>query len=123
MIALCLALVACDYEQAQTLQPQEIDGRVNLAVQLPGEWEQLCFFTPYSSNGAAREVLGFRYNITARSNVAYDDSHLVLATVAGKEVIGLYEIPINSFDTASYLSSCVEREEALFDVPSAWVGK
>jgi hypothetical protein len=111
-----LLLGGCFLEQAQPFEFDVVEGTVDAAMQLPGTWQRLCIFTPYMTNGGARDILGFAYNVTWRSNIALSDSITLLATVNEDRVTGLYEVPMTNFNFAALGAGCIERANAVFSL-------
>jgi hypothetical protein len=110
------ALAACttDGLTVPVLQLDTSTGQIDLAQQLPGNWEAVCVITPYATTEFASEVVGFEYKVESFSNISDDDSISLLVTTAGNEVVGQYEVKRKNADFANLGADCYLRDDARF---------
>ena len=57
ILILVLSLPGCSTRSSETLVLDADSGIIDLAEQLPGEWQRVCILPPYSTNRTARELL------------------------------------------------------------------
>jgi hypothetical protein len=67
----------------------------------------------YSSSDAAKRVLGFYWNVEARSAIATSDSINLLVFVKGADVVAFTEHRRNKGDFIKLNPKCLPRENAV----------
>jgi hypothetical protein len=117
ILILVLSLPGCSTRSSETLVLDTDSGIVDLAEQLPGEWQRVCILPPYSTNRTARELLGFDYNVESRSAIPASDGITLLLAVDSGAVAGAFEIGRQNIDFASLGAVCYGRSEARFSLP------
>ena len=118
LISLCACLVACSGEpRARNLPIEPVDGKVDLAESISGDWDSVCFLGPYTTNGRAREALGVPVDVEGRSTISSSDSIALAVTMKGGEVVSLFEIPLRPSNFAEHHGECFARSNAKFRVP------
>ncbi len=99
---------------AQQLEVILLDGKIDLAKSMPGDWERLCILGPYMTNSHAKEILGVSVNISRRSNIGTSDSIALLATIQSSQVNGLYEINFKNANFTPHAGECFPKNDARF---------
>ena len=117
ILILVLSLPGCSTRSSETLVLDTDSGIIDLAEQLPGEWQRVCILPPYSTNRTAKELLGLDYNVELRTNIASSDSITLLLTVDTVAVVGAFEIGRRNIDFSSLGAVCYGRSEARFSLP------
>ena len=117
ILILVLSLSGCGTHSSKPLVLDTDSGIVDLAEQLPGEWQKVCILPPYSTNRAAKELLGFEYNVEWHSSITVSDSITLLLTVDHGAVAKGFEIGRRNLDFSSLGSVCYGRSEARFSLP------
>ena len=117
ILILVLSLPGCSTRSSETLVLDTDSGIIDLAEQLPGEWQRVCILPPYSTNRTARELLGFDYDVESRSAIPASDGITLLLAVDNGTVVGAFEIGRRNIDFASLGAVCYGRSEARFSLP------
>ena len=89
-------------------------AKVDLVEANPGEWDRVCILGPYSDNAAARQTLGFDWNVEGRTPIRRNDGIAVLLFVRGNEVTEHIEHPRNLGDFVPNSRKCIARADARF---------
>jgi len=115
-LAIFAALAGCakGAPQAEKIILSAKDGVIDLASSLPGKWDRVCVLTPYTSNSDAKATLGVSVDITGSSRINVLDNISLLVTMHEKNVVALYEIPVNNIFFAALGSGCYERNDSIF---------
>ncbi len=103
---------------AQLLEIISLDGEIDLAKAVPGNWERVCILAPYTTNSRAKEILGVSVNVARRSNIGSSDSIALLATIHDSRVNGLYEISFESANFTPHAGECFPKNDARFLIQS-----
>lgn len=111
---LALLATACGFRDAEVVELDHSDGKIDLGVQLPGSWDRVCILMPYATSGQAEKLLGFAYSPEIHSAIAVMDDRTLLLTVAGGEVVGSFEVKRQNADFARGGARCYRRSEAVF---------
>ena len=118
LVSLCACLTACSSEpRAQNLSIEPIDGQIDLAESIAGDWDSVCFLGPYTTNGRARGALGVPVDVEGRSTIFSSDSIALAVTMKGDAVVDLFEIPLRPSNFAEHHGECFARSNAKFRVP------
>jgi len=116
-IFIILLCVSCsEFEQAKIRTFERSDGRLNLANELNGDWDKVCFITPYMDNETAKNIIGFYFDVEAVSGITDLDSITLLVTIKQNQLIEYVEIPRNNIDLSSLDAHCYLREQAQFKI-------
>lgn len=102
--------------QAESQSVVPVDGRVNLAAELAGQWDEVCILPPYTTNGRAREVLGVSVDLRDSSRIWNSDGIALLVTMDDDGVAGMYEVPLRPVDFTPLAGCCFPRGNAAFGV-------
>ena len=89
-------------------------GSVNLAQAVPGPWEEVCIFGPYSDNIAASNALGFDWNAESKTSILSDDSISLLVFVRDGNVLDYVEHPRADGDFSRVSGKCFARDASAF---------
>jgi hypothetical protein len=116
VVVLLLAGCARSVPEAELLTLSVQEQQVDLGAVLPGVWGRVCVLTPYTTNYAAKEVLGVSADVTGSSRIALSDGIALLATLREDEVDALYEVASSNVDFASLGNGCYAQSGALFSV-------
>lgn len=87
---------------------------INLVEAVPSSWEKVCILGPYSNNKVAEEVLGFSWDVEARTSILLNEGISLLLFVRGKEVVESKEHPRGDGDFSNLTRKCFARENAIF---------
>ncbi len=87
---------------------------VNLAKVVPRPWDTVCILGPYSDNHAAQKMLGFLWDVEARSSIATNDRIVLLLFVNDMQVVNLVEHSRRDGDFANLSRQCFPREQGTF---------
>lgn len=113
ILALCLVLAACGGD-AVPMRIPDSGGIVNLAEQLPGEWDRVCILTPYAQVWTTKDVLGFYYLVELHSSIVTRDDISLLVTARGDAFVGAYEVSRADKDFTTLGQRCFARPQAVF---------
>lgn len=113
-----MASCSSEYGGSHKLPIKSVDGLVNLAEVVDGEWDRVCIFSPYSTNQVAEDVLGFKWPLETESGVGVNDGVSLLVFVKSSSVASFYEIPRNTTDFTNLGGACYGREDSVFKVDS-----
>jgi hypothetical protein len=89
-------------------------GTVDLVEANPGEWDRVCILGPYSDNAAAKQTLGFDWDVEGRTPIRRNDGIAVLLFVRGNQVTAHVEHPRNLGDFVPNSRKCIARADARF---------
>lgn len=127
-VSMLLAVVGCsDSDPDRIAQQFEDSGRrsVDLASAVPGDWERVCVFGPYSGNADAEKALGFEWPLEALTDIDHEGSSL-LVFVQGGSVVHDIEHPRRAGDFSNLTGRCFARTNARFvhvaRPPKGWAG-
>jgi hypothetical protein len=85
---------------------------IDLAKLSPPTWEKVCILGPYTTNGEAEKVLGFKWDVEKKSIVTTNDGINLLVFVKGREVLAYAEHPRNKGDFSKLQSRCLTRKQS-----------
>jgi hypothetical protein len=118
-LAFCVWLVAvgctaCDASSSAIAhQFDESKGSsVDLAVSVPGNWEKVCVFGPYSNNETIKKTLGFEWGTEAKTSIQTDEGISLLLFVRENRAITYIEHPRNHGDFSNLTAQCFPRKNA-----------
>ncbi len=103
---------------AQLLEVIPLDGEIDLAKAVPGNWERVYILAPYTTNSRAREILGVPVNVARRSNIGSSDSIALLVTIQDSQVKGLFEISFRRANFTPHAGECFPKNDARFLIQS-----
>ena len=87
---------------------------INLAKAVPGEWEKVCIFGPYSDNNAAFKTLGFGWNLEKFSSITTAEGIGLLVFVKENTVLEHVEHDRKNGDFTNLSRKCFSRERSTF---------
>ncbi|WP_342807992.1 hypothetical protein [Alteromonas sp. M12] len=117
VLLLLFAIVSCaKFETAPTRTFDISSGVVDLSIEVGGNWDKVCFITPYTDNAGAKEVLGFDFNVEEKSGISILDGITLVIATKGSQVIEYFETPRSNIDFSSLNSGCFSKFNAKFKV-------
>ena len=93
-----------------------VNGVIDLAEAIPGDWDRVCVLNPYTTNSMAKQVIGIPVNVQMRSDIYSSDSITLLVAVDGEQVFEMVEVSRNVADFTPVGGTCFERSQARFNV-------
>ena len=115
-IIIILVLVsACESKDERELEIGRNAGKIDFSELVPGQWNKVCLFAPYSNNKVAEETLGFKWDLEGKSRIYNLDGITLFVFAKGKKVEYFYEVP-RWADFSHLGGSCFERNNANFNV-------
>ncbi len=103
---------------AQRLEIIPVNGEIDLAKAVPGNWDKVCILAPYTTNSHAKEILGVSVNVASRSDIGTSDSIALLAIILDSQVKGLYEVGFESANFTPHAGECFIKSDARFLIQS-----
>ena len=97
---------------------------IDMAKIGPPGWEKLCVLGPYSTNEAAEQTLGFKWDVEHKSDVVTNDGINLLLFVKGHEVLAHSEHRRDKGDFLKLEPRCLTRTQATLvrqSNPGGWV--
>jgi hypothetical protein len=85
---------------------------IDLAKIGPQTWEKVCVLGPYTTNGAAEKILGFKWDVEQKSTVTRNDGINLLVFIKGQDVLAYAEHPRDKGDFLKLQSRCLNRKQA-----------
>ncbi|WP_349568772.1 hypothetical protein [Azotobacter salinestris] len=85
---------------------------VDLSIVGPVSWERVCILSPYSTNQAAEQILGFKWDAESKTSISVDDGINVLIFIEDQRVVGYAEHPRNMGDFSKLQPRCLVRSQA-----------
>ena len=89
-------------------------GLVDLAEANPQAWDRVCVLAPYADNAAAKRLLGFDWDVEAKTAIHRNDGIALLLFVRGRDVADFIEHPRNLGDFVPQANKCFPRANARF---------
>lgn len=87
---------------------------VNLGEAVPGDWEKVCMFGPYSDNKAAKKSLGFSWNLEKHSSISSNGEVALLVFIKGQKVLDYVEHSRKDGDFTNLSRKCFQRDHSTF---------
>jgi hypothetical protein len=117
LLLLLFGIISCTkFETAPTRSFDISIGVIDLANELKGNWEKVCFIAPYTDNQGAKEVLGFDFDVERKSGISVLDGITLVMTVNGNQVIEYFETPRNNVDFSTLNAGCYSKFNAQFKI-------
>ena len=89
---------------------------VNLGTAVPQPWQRVCIIGPYTDNAATHAALGFKWDSDKVSNVATDDTVVLLAFVDHADKVAFFtNYPRGQGDFSNLSRQCFDRSHARFE--------
>ncbi len=110
---LILLQVSCTDADNITLDLNKED--VDFSVVVNGGWNKLCIIKPYSDNSVARSLLGFDWDLEAKSEIHDLDNITLLVFATDLRVIQFSEVS-RKIDFSKFGNICIERDDAKFKI-------
>lgn len=110
-LVLAASLAACSQE-LPTLDLRVIRGEVDLARQVPGDWDRVCLLTPYTSTGVAAEKTGLSMMEVAGLGLENSDHLHILFFMRGEQVFAAYQVPRQQVDFDYTQPTCLDKSDA-----------
>jgi hypothetical protein len=92
----------------------EASGTIDLRAAMPGSWDRVCVFGPYSTDQDAFQTLGFSWSLTDNSAVWQSDGVSLLVFARGNEVVAAVDHPRRNGDFSTVADRCFSPEQAQF---------
>ncbi|HEX2166896.1 MAG TPA: hypothetical protein VHG09_06610 [Longimicrobiales bacterium] len=102
-------------EQALATSP----GGADFSRSIPGDWDRVCIFRPYTTYERVDSVLGERWAGARRTGIESSDHATLIAFVSGSDVMShvLYPVDKGDFGTRGPEQwYCLPRERAVFEM-------
>ena len=118
MLPVALILVACSPGDgsisAQITEKFEAGGSapINLTQVGPPSWERVCVLGPYTTNEAAEQVLGFKWDVQSKSSIGSSDGINLLVFLKNQEVSAYTEHRRDKGDFLELKPRCIGRNQA-----------
>lgn len=103
--------MACS-DSLPELELRAVQGRVNLAKQVPGDWDQICLLTPYTASVTAGEFTGLSALEVAEIGIADADDFNALFFMRGDQVFAAYQVSRDRIDFDYTQAQCFPKSEA-----------
>jgi len=87
---------------------------IDLSKVIKSNFERVCIFGPYSQNKGVENLLGFKWNIEAKTSIHLDDGHNVLVFIRDTHVIDYVKHPRNLGDFAKFSGQCFDKFNSKF---------
>lgn len=85
----------------------------NLRDTFKFDWDEVCVFTPYTSDDEASTVLGSPLKLSAKSTIANDDSFNAVVLFKNKSPVEVFHLSRARFEFSEKSSRCYGRAEAI----------
>ena len=89
---------------------------IDFSVEIHGNWEKVCVITPYSNNQFAEELLGFKFDIEAKSGISVLDGITLLVVTSENKVVKYFEVSRDNIDFSSLKASCYNKSDSEFKI-------
>jgi hypothetical protein len=96
------------------LEPDE--HGVDLSTSIPGDWDKVCIFEPYSTSATAKEILDVYLNLELRSDIGSSDSIALFITMKSNKVKDLFDVSRKNIDFTQLGGQCFDRNNTKFTV-------
>ncbi|MDO6692548.1 hypothetical protein Q4574_04585 [Aliiglaciecola sp. 3_MG-2023] len=117
LLIILLAVVSCTKQQTAPTRLFDVSiGVIDLSRELMGNWEKVCFITPYTNNDAVKQLLGFNFDVENKSAISVLDSITLVVTVNGNQVTEYFETPRHNIDFSSLQAKCFTKSNARFKI-------
>lgn len=113
LVVLFIALLTACSADVEELELRSSSGQVNLAQQVPGDWERICIFTPYTTGDRAEELSGIPGYIVNATDIAHSDSFVILAALYADESYSLYRVSMANVVFVNHSPECFGRDQAV----------
>ncbi len=119
----------CEYNVSDTIANQfkSNDGKfIDLSSAVPGAWDKVCFFGPYSNNDVVKVTLGFFWDVESRTTIQTNEGISLLLFIRGNNIFEMVEHSRADGDFSNLSGQCFPRNKALFEHDPAprngWTG-
>ena len=86
---------------------------IDLSVVGSPSWDRVCVLSPYTTNQAAEQILGFRWDAESNTSITVSDGVNVLVFVQNQQVVAYTEHPRNKGDFSKLQPRCLPRSQAI----------
>ena len=88
--------------------------KLDLSKIIKSNFERVCIFGPYSQNKGVENLLGFKWDIEAKTSIHLDDSHNVLVFIKDNHVIDYVKHARNFGDFSNFSGQYFDKFNSKF---------
>jgi len=110
-----LALLSCS-SAVNDLSLRSHNGEVDLTQQIPGDWQKVCLFTPYTTGLMGQELSGIDSEAIEKMGIHNSDSFTVLALINADDSYTFYRVSRRDTAFAYTQSQCFNRSASRLKV-------
>jgi hypothetical protein len=100
---------------SQSLSPLTLvveNGYVDLAQQVPGDWDRVCILTPYTTDKQAVKLTGLDHSQIAGTGIMSSDEFHVLVFLNAQSLYELYQVNRKNVEFNLTAPWCFSKEQS-----------
>lgn len=114
LLSVPLILNACSNELPD-LDLHTNRGHIDLARQVPGDWDRVCILTSDTTPETAADATGAEVLASSLGGLRQDEQTDLLFFLRGRQIFAAYSIPSDSIEFGQALPHCLARDNAILN--------